>query len=94
MSRSNPERRHVAATPAHTQLHHPTPLAWCSGSDALLVAGSSLTVMSGLRFARQMAKQGKPIVVINHGATRADDLATVRLDIPLSDALAELCGRI
>ena len=69
-------------------------LSWCAGADALLVAGSSLTVMSGLRFARQMAKQGKPIVVINHGATRADDLATVRLDIPLSDALAELCGRI
>ena len=60
----------------------------------MLVAGSSLTVMSGLRFARQMAKQGKLIVIINHGATRADDLAAVRLDIPLSAALARLTTEV
>ncbi|BEH02993.1 hypothetical protein brsh051_22740 [Brooklawnia propionicigenes] len=69
-------------------------MAWCGGADALLVAGSSLTVMSGLRFARQMAKQGKLIVIINHGATRADDLAAVRLDIPLSAALARLTTEV
>ncbi len=66
--------------------------AWCDAADALLVAGSSLTVMSGLRFARQMAKAGKPIVVINHGATRADDLAHVRLDTPVGEALSTLVG--
>lgn len=68
--------------------------AWCAGADALLVAGSSLSVMSGLRFARQMAKQGKPIIIINHGATRADDLATVRLDVSLSHALAKLAAEV
>lgn len=71
-----------------------TATAWCQGADALLVAGSSLTVMSGLRFARQMAKQGKPVVIINHGATRADDLATVRLDLNVGEGLAALVADV
>lgn len=69
-------------------------MTWCDGADALVVAGSSLTVMSGLRFARQMAKQNKPIVIINHGATRADELASVRLDLPVSQALARLTAEV
>ncbi len=45
-------------------------------ADALLVAGSSLAVMSGLRFVRYAAKAGLPVVIVNRGATRGDDLAT------------------
>ena len=63
-------------------------------AGVLLVAGSSLTVMSGLRFARHAARTGKPVVIINHGATRADDLATVRLDLNTSVALAGLAERL
>lgn len=62
-------------------------------ADALLVAGSSLTVMSGLRFARHAVKQGKPLMIVNHGATRADELATIRLDAPTSEVLRALTGR-
>lgn len=43
---------------------------------ALLVAGSSLTVMSGLRFVRRAAERGVPVVIVNRGATRGDALAT------------------
>ncbi len=57
-------------------------------SDALLVLGSSLTVMSGLRFVRRASRDGKPIVIINDGATRGDDLATHRLHGRLEDVLA------
>lgn len=71
-----------------------TAMAWCQAADALLVAGSSLSVMSGLRFARVMAKQGKPIVIINQGATRADELAAVRLDVPAGAALAKLVAEV
>ncbi|MGB3954934.1 MAG: Sir2 family NAD-dependent protein deacetylase [Brooklawnia sp.] len=71
-----------------------TAMAWCEGAGALLVAGSSLTVMSGLRFARTMAKQGKPVIVINHGATRADELASVRLDLNVGRALATLVAEV
>jgi len=38
--------------------------------DALLVAGSSLTVQSGLRFVRHAASAGKLVVIVNRGATR------------------------
>jgi len=64
--------------------------AWCDQADVLLVAGSSLTVMSGLRFARHMHRHGKPVVVVNRGATRADELAAVRLDASTSEVLAAL----
>ena len=39
-------------------------------ADALLVAGSSLSVMSGLRFVRYAAKAGLPVVIVNRGVTR------------------------
>ncbi|OLT06279.1 NAD-dependent deacetylase [Pseudonocardia sp. CNS-004] len=55
---------------------------------ALLVAGSSLTVMSGLRFVRHAHKAGIPVVIVNRGATRGDELATVRVDAGCSDTLS------
>ena len=58
--------------------------------DALLVAGSSLTVMSGLRFVRHAAKADKPVVIINRGKTRGDDLATMLVDVGVSEALTFL----
>lgn len=59
-------------------------------SDALVVAGSSLTVMSGLRFVRHAAKRGVPVAIINRGPTRADDLAAVRIDAGTSEVLTDL----
>ena len=49
-------------------------------ADALLVVGSSLMVFSGFRFARHAAEAGKPIAIVNRGRTRADDLATLKVD--------------
>ena len=59
-------------------------------SELLLVAGSSLAVMSGLRFVRHDAKAGKPVIIINRGATRGDDLATLRIDAGTTEALQAL----
>jgi NAD-dependent SIR2 family protein deacetylase len=58
--------------------------------DALLVAGSSLTVNSGMRFARAASKQGKPIIIVNIGPTRADEIAIAKIEAPTSIALEEL----
>lgn len=58
--------------------------------DALLVAGSSLAVNSGMRFARAAMKKGKPIVVVNIGPTKADELAIAKIEAPTSVALEEL----
>jgi NAD-dependent SIR2 family protein deacetylase len=61
-----------------------------SPDDALLVVGSSLTVMSGFRFVRRAAKAGTPVVIVNRGDTRGDDLATVKLHAGCSEFLSAL----
>jgi NAD-dependent SIR2 family protein deacetylase len=48
-------------------------------ADALLVLGSSLSVLSGFRFCRHAQKIGKPLAIVTPGATRADNLAQLRL---------------
>ena len=63
-------------------------------SRALLVLGSSLTVMSGFRFVRHAARLRRPIVIVNQGATRGDGYATATLDAPLGRTLTELVARI
>jgi chemotaxis response regulator CheB len=57
------------------------------------VAGSSLTVMSGLRFVRRAARNGTPVVVVNRGATRGDDLAREKLEVGTSEFLQALADR-
>jgi NAD-dependent SIR2 family protein deacetylase len=61
---------------------------------ALLVAGSSLTVMSGLRFVKRAASGGTSIVIVNRGATRGDELAAYKLEVGCSEFLGELCTRV
>lgn len=63
-------------------------------SDALLVAGSSLTVFSGYRFVRQAAALQKPVAIINRGPTRGDHLAAVKIDNGCSPMLALLTGQL
>jgi len=63
-------------------------------ADALLVAGSSLTVFSGYRFVRHAAARGIPIAIINRGRTRGDDLATVKIDNGCSPMLALLADEL
>ena len=60
---------------------------------ALLVAGSSLTVMSGLRFVRHAHRRGTPVLIVNRGPTRGDEFAAVRLDAGCSEILAALAAR-
>jgi NAD-dependent SIR2 family protein deacetylase len=57
---------------------------------SLLVLGSSLAVMSGLRFVRQAHGLGKPVVIVNQGWTRGDDLAAHKVDADLCTVLPTL----
>ncbi|MGH3357675.1 MAG: NAD-dependent protein deacetylase [Nocardioidaceae bacterium] len=59
-------------------------------AGALLVVGSSLQVMSGLRFVRRAAKAGRAVVIVNRGATRGDELATAKVDAGAAATLAAL----
>ncbi len=54
---------------------------------SVVVLGSSLTVMSGLRFVRHAAKHALPVAIVNQGVTRGDDCASLKLDVPLGPAL-------
>lgn len=60
-------------------------------AGVLLVAGTSLTVMSGLRFVRRARlRLDIPVVIINRGPTRGDEFATVRIDGGCSEVLQAL----
>lgn len=63
-------------------------------ADALLVAGSSLTVYSGYRFVRHAAAEGMPVAIVNRGPTRGDALATVKIDNGCSPMLALLADEL
>jgi NAD-dependent SIR2 family protein deacetylase len=65
-------------------------MASLDAADALLVAGTSLSVNSGMRFARQAAKTGKPIVIVNLGPTKADELALAKIEANTSLVLERL----
>ena len=63
-------------------------------TDALLVAGSSLTVFSGYRFVRRASARGIPIAILNRGPTRGDELATVKVDAGCSPVLTLLTDEL
>ena len=61
--------------------------------DALLAVGTSLMVYSGYRFCRLAHELGKPLVILNRGRTRADDLADELLREDCGEVLERLAGR-
>ncbi|MFI6048691.1 NAD-dependent protein deacetylase [Streptomyces violascens] len=63
-------------------------------ATSLLVLGSSLTVMSGLRFVREAARAGKPVLIVNQDPTRGDQHAVTRVALPLGTALTALADRL
>ena len=74
----------------------PKTVAHCAalveGAEALVVLGSSLHVFSGRRFVKQAHARGIPVVIVNRGDTRADALATVKVDGGCAETLAALLG--
>lgn len=61
-------------------------------ADGLLVIGSSLQVYSGFRFCRQAHELGIPLVIVNEGLTRADELATLKISTQGLAVLREALG--
>lgn len=50
-------------------------------ASALLIIGSSVMVYSSFRLCRLAAQTGKPVVAVNIGKTRADDLLDFKLEV-------------
>ncbi|HET7777820.1 MAG TPA: NAD-dependent protein deacetylase [Rudaea sp.] len=61
-------------------------------ADAMLVVGSSLMVYSGYRFARMAHAAGMPLAMLTRGITRADALATLKLDADCVAVLGRAIG--
>lgn len=56
-------------------------------ADAMLVVGSSLTVWSGFRFVKRASERELPIAIVNIGPTRADELATLKIEARCGEVL-------
>ncbi len=63
-------------------------------ADVLLVTGSSLMVYSGFRFCRDAHQRNQPIVIINDGVTRADELATLKVSGDCTTQLSHLANAL
>ena len=68
--------------------------AMVEAASAVLVLGSSLEARSGLRLVLAAADEAKPVAVVNRGPTRADMVATVRIDARLGEALPALVAAL
>ena len=63
-------------------------------AQALVIAGSSLAVNSGIRLLEQAHRRRLPIVIINRGVTKGDNRATVKIDAGTTETLTALVGRL
>jgi NAD-dependent SIR2 family protein deacetylase len=63
-------------------------------ADALLIAGSSLVVNSGIRLLDQAVKRRMPIVIVNRGVTKGDGRADLKIDAGTSEVLTALADRL
>lgn len=68
--------------------------ALMASADALLIAGSSLVVNSGIRLLEQASRRRLPIVIVNRGITKGDARATVKIDAGASETLVALVERL
>ncbi|MBO9625839.1 MAG: NAD-dependent deacetylase [Microbacterium sp.] len=59
-------------------------------STAMIVAGSSLVVNSGVRLVERARRRGIPLVIVNHEPTRADAWADLTLAAGTSEVLPAL----
>lgn len=68
--------------------------ALVQSAEALLVAGSSLVVNSGIRLLEQATRRRLPVVIVNRGITKGDNRATVKLEAGTSETLVALLERL
>lgn len=76
--------------PAHAQA------AWKAVESApgMLIVGSSLMAYSSFRLCQEMSRQGKRLLAINLGRTRADGLLSVKVVQPCEQVLPQIAQRL
>jgi NAD-dependent SIR2 family protein deacetylase len=63
-------------------------------ADALLIAGSSLVVNSGIRLLDHATRRRIPVLIVNRGVTKGDSRATLKIDAGASETLVGLRDRL
>lgn len=63
-------------------------------AEVLVVLGSSLAVMSGLRFVRRAAARGIPVIILTRHLSRGAELATIHLAGDLNASLRALSASL
>lgn len=63
-------------------------------ADGLLVVGSSLMAYSAFRLCKAISEQGKPLIAINIGKTRADELLDLKVEESCEALLPVLADRL
>ncbi len=63
-------------------------------ADGLLVVGSSLMAYSAFRLCKAMVEQGKPVIAINLGKTRGDELLQVKIQASCEQLLPLLVDQL
>lgn len=69
-------------------------MAVAENAAGLLVVGSSLMAYSAFRLCRVIADRGKPLLAINLGKTRADDLLDLKIEASCEQLLPLLVQRL
>ncbi|AVE03091.1 MULTISPECIES: NAD-dependent protein deacetylase [Pseudomonas] len=69
-------------------------MAAVAHAEGLLVVGSSLMAYSAFRLCKAMIEQGKPVIAINLGKTRADDLLQMKIEASCERLLPLLAERL
>lgn len=69
-------------------------MAAVAHAEGLLVVGSSLMAYSAFRLCKAMVEQGKPVIAINLGKTRGDELLQVKIEASCERLLPLLVERL
>ena len=59
-------------------------------AEAMIIAGTSLNVMTPFAFVQMMKSAGKPIIIINKGKTMVDSMADVKIEMSISEAFVAI----
>jgi NAD-dependent SIR2 family protein deacetylase len=55
-------------------------------AQGMVIAGTSMNVMTPLPFVQMMRQRGNPVIIINKGKTLIDDMADIKINMDISEA--------
>lgn len=62
--------------------------------DALLIVGTTLATHSAYRLAKDASQAGKPVILVNRGPTRADEIIDTRVGLSCSEVMSSVATEV